>query len=44
MKDEAFQAYKTFAAWAQTQHGAHVKHLHSDQSGEFTSNQFATYL
>jgi len=26
-KDETLEAYKTFAAWAQTQHGAHIKQL-----------------
>jgi hypothetical protein len=26
-KDQAFDAYKSFAAWARTQHGAHIKHL-----------------
>ena len=44
MKDEAFQAYKSFAAWAQTQHGMCIKQLCSDRSGEFTSNQFTAYL
>jgi transposase InsO family protein len=43
-KDEAFEAYKSFAAWAQTQHGVHIKCLHSDHSGEFMSNQFTAYL
>jgi transposase InsO family protein len=43
-KDEAFEAYKSFAAWAQTQHGVCIKRLHSDCGGEFLSNQFTTYL
>jgi len=43
-KDEAFQAYKSFAAWAQTQHGVYIKRLRSDRGGEFTSNQFTAYL
>jgi Pol polyprotein len=43
-KDEAFKAYKDFAAWAQTQHGMHIKCLHSNCSSEFTSNEFTTYL
>ena len=29
-KDEAFKAYKSFSAWAQTQHNAHIKKLRSD--------------
>jgi len=43
-KDKAFKAYKSFSAWAQTQHGVHIKRLRSDCSGEFTSNQFTSYL
>jgi transposase InsO family protein len=43
-KDKAFKAYKDFAAWAQTQHGVHIKCLHSDRGSEFTSNEFTTYL
>ena len=30
-KDEALNAYKTFAAWAQTQHGIKFKALRSDR-------------
>src|SRR5258707_4700546 len=43
-KDEAFKAYKDFAAWAQTQHGMHIKCLHSNHGVEFTSNEFTNYL
>jgi hypothetical protein len=43
-KDEAFKAYKDFAAWAQTQHGTHIKRLCSDHSSKFTSNEFTNYL
>jgi transposase InsO family protein len=43
-KDEAFEAYKSFAAWAQTQHGVHIRRLYSDRGGEFLSNQFTAYL
>ena len=43
-KDEAFKSYKSFTAWAQTQHGARVKRLRSDRGGEFTSNAFNDYL
>jgi transposase InsO family protein len=43
-KDEALQAYKTFAAWASTQHGAKVKRLRSDRGGEYTGNNFTDFL
>ena len=43
-KSEAFQAYKDFAAWALTQHGAKIKRLHSDRSGEYLSKKFTKYL
>ena len=43
-KDEAFQAYKDFAAWALTQHGAKIKRLRSDRGGEFTSKNFDKFL
>ena len=43
-KDEAFGAYKAFAAWAKTQHGAHIKRLRSDRGGEYTSGDFTNFL
>ena len=43
-KDEALQAYKTFAAWASTQHGAKIKRLRSDRGGEYTGNEFTAFL
>ena len=43
-KDEAFKAYKSFSAWAQTQHGVQIKRLRSDHGSEFTSNQFTAFL
>jgi transposase InsO family protein len=43
-KDEALQAYKTFAAWALTQHGAKIKRLRSDRGGEYTGNNFSDFL
>ena len=43
-KDEAFQAYKTFAAWAETQHGTRIKRLRSDRGGEYTSDDFTAFL
>jgi transposase InsO family protein len=43
-KDEALQAYKDFAAWAQTQHGAKIKRLRSDHGGEYTGDNFSKFL
>jgi len=43
-KDEALQAYKTFANWARTQHGAQIKRLRSDRGGEYTGNNFTAFL
>jgi hypothetical protein len=43
-KDGALQAYKDYAAWAYTQHGARVKHLHSDHGGEYTGGEFTSFL
>ena len=43
-KDEALNAYKTFAAWVQTQHGAKIKALCSNHSGEFTGRKFTKFL
>ena len=43
-KGETLEAYKTFAAWAKTQHGAHIKRLRSDRGGEYTSGDFTKFL
>ena len=43
-KDETFQAYKTFAAWAKTQHGVQIKRLRSDRGGEYTGGDFTNFL
>ncbi len=43
-KDEAFDAYKAFAAWAQTQHGICIKQLWSDHGGEYTGDAFTCFL
>lgn len=43
-KDEALNTYKTFAAWAQTQHGVKIKALRSDRGGEYTGHEFTKYL
>jgi len=43
-KNETFKSYKSFSAWAQTQHSTHIKQLRSDCGSEFTSNAFTDYL
>ena len=43
-KDEAFDAYKAFTAWAKTQHNIKIKQLRSDRGGEFTGNDFTKFL
>jgi hypothetical protein len=43
-KDEAFKADKSFLAWVQTQHSTCIKQLRSDRGGEFTGNDFTSYL
>lgn len=43
-KDEAFNAYKYFEAWVNTQFNTKIKRLHSDRGGEFTGDEFTRYL
>jgi transposase InsO family protein len=43
-KDETFAAYKSFAAWAKTQHGVSIKRFRSDRGGEFTGHDFDLFL
>src|SRR6266404_3264155 len=43
-KDENLKAYKSYAAWVQTQHGVPIQHLRSDQGGEYLSFEFANFL
>jgi hypothetical protein len=43
-KDKVFEAYKAFAAWAQTQKGVDIKRLRSDRGGEFKSDKFTDFL
>jgi len=43
-KDEAFDKYKEYAAWAHTQHGVCIKCLRSDRGGEYTSGAFTQFL
>ena len=43
-KSEALAAYKGFESWCQTQHGAHVKVLHSDRGGEYLGKEFIMHL
>jgi len=42
--DEAFDAYKSFAGWAKTQHGMRIKRLRSDRGGEYTGKEFSNFL
>jgi GAG-pre-integrase domain/Pol polyprotein, beta-barrel domain len=44
IKDEAFGAYRDFAAWVKTQHGVQIKRLCSDQGGEYMSSVFTEFL
>jgi hypothetical protein len=43
-KDETFEAYKSFEAWAETQHKSKIKRLHSDEGGEYLDGEFSKYL
>jgi transposase InsO family protein len=43
-KSEALEAYKTFATWARTQHGAKIRRFRSDRGGEYTSNALEAFL
>ena len=43
-KDEMFEAYKVFTAWAKTQHGVRIKRLRSDRGGEYTGHKFSAFL
>ena len=43
-KDEALDAYKAFASWAETQHGTRIKRLRSDRGGEYTGENFTRFL
>jgi hypothetical protein len=43
-KDQTLHAYKTFAAWANTQHNSKIKKLRSDRGGEYTGGDFTKFL
>ena len=44
-KDEAFNAYTDFEAWAKTQIGVRgIKRLRSDRGGEYLSGHFSKHL
>ena len=43
-KDQTLNAYKAYAAWVHTQHGAWIKWLHSDRGGEYTGTDFMVFL
>ena len=42
--DEAFDTYKQYEAWVNTQLSAKIKTLHSDCGGEYLAGDFKTYL
>ena len=43
-KDQTLDAYKSFAAWARTQHSVKIKVLRSDRGGEYTGHEFTQFL
>ena len=43
-KDQTFDSYKDFEAWAKTQYGVNVKCLFSDRGGEYMSGEFKAHL
>ena len=43
-KSDTFSAYLEYKSWLKTQHGAAVKHLHSDHRGEYLSGKFSCHL
>src|SRR6266403_5208820 len=43
-KDETLMAYKSYAAWARTQHGVPIQRLRSDRGGEYLSFEFSKFL
>ena len=43
-KSDAFEAFKTFKAWAENILGLKIKALHDDKGGEYMSNTFNRFL
>ena len=43
-KDETFDQYQAYEAWLKTQYGVTIKVFHSDQGGEFMSDEFSKHL
>ena len=43
-KSDAFQTYKEYEAWCQTQLDAKIKVLYSDRGGEYLDKEFILYL
>src|SRR6266404_5013936 len=43
-KDKTLKAYKSYAAWARTQHGVPIQRLRSDRGREYLSFEFANFL
>ena len=43
-KDEQFDAFKTYKAWAKRQTGRKLKTIHTDRGSEFLSKEQKRYL
>ena len=43
-KSDAFQIYKEYEAWCQTQFDTSIKVLHSNQGGEYHDKEFILHL
>jgi hypothetical protein len=43
-KSEAFDAFKQYQAWAETQTGYKIKALCDDKGGEYMSNEWEAYM
>ena len=43
-KSDAFKCYKQYEVWIETQHAAKIKHLQTDQGGEYLSHEFTMHL
>ena len=43
-KDETFESYKHFEAWAATQYNVKIKRLRSDRGGEYLDQDFTAHL
>jgi Pol polyprotein, beta-barrel domain/Integrase core domain/GAG-pre-integrase domain len=43
-KSNAFNCYKQYNTWVETQHGTKIERLQTDRGGEYLSEEFTTYL